>query len=151
MFTKTDDEPGGCGHVCGDDSGTHKLEVSLWQFAGVDPTAAHGSWYREVGAGMGATLNMASAMDGYTLADRATWLSFKNKGNLALLLEGDARLFNQYGVILVNPAKHRHVKAADGQTFIHWLLSDRGQHAIAEFRIEGEQVFFPNAKKRGSN
>jgi tungstate transport system substrate-binding protein len=100
---------------------------------------------------MGATLNMASAMDGYTLADRATWLSFKNKGNLALLLEGDARLFNQYGVILVNPAKHRHVKAADGQTFIHWLLSDRGQHAIAEFRIEGEQVFFPNAKKRGSN
>jgi tungstate transport system substrate-binding protein len=134
----------------GDDSGTHKLEVSLWQMARVDPTAARGSWYREVGAGMGATLNMAGAMDGYTLTDRATWLSFKNKGELALLVEGDARLFNQYGVILVNPEKHRHVKAADGQAFIDWLLSDHGQQAIAEFRIEGEQVFFPNAKQRGS-
>jgi tungstate transport system substrate-binding protein len=131
----------------GDDSGTHKLEVSLWQAAGVSPTAASGSWYREVGAGMGATLNMASAMGGYALTDRATWLSFKNTGGLALLVEGDARLFNQYGVILVNPEKHRHVKAADGQTFIDWLLSDRGQQAIAAFHIQGEQLFFPNAKQ----
>ena len=135
----------------GDDSGTHKLEMSLWQAAVIDPSGAHNSWYREVGAGMGATLNTARAMDGYTLTDRATWLSFKNTGELALLVEGDTRLFNQYGVILVNPAKHGHVKATDGQAFIDWLLSDHGQHAIAEFRIEGEQVFFPNAKKRGSH
>ena len=134
----------------GDDSGTHKLEMSLWQAAGVNPAAASGSWYREVGAGMGATLNTASAMDGYTLTDRATWLSFKNTGELALLVEGDTRLFNQYGVILVNPAKHGHVKAADGQAFIYWLLSERGQQAIAAFRIAGAQVFFPNAKKGGS-
>jgi tungstate transport system substrate-binding protein len=134
----------------GDDSGTHKLEMSLWQAAGVNPAAASGSWYREVGAGMGATLNTASAMDGYTLTDRATWLSFKNTGELALLVEGDTRLFNQYGVILVNPAKHGHVKATDGQAFIDWLLSDHGQQAIAAFRIAGAQVFFPNAKKSGS-
>jgi tungstate transport system substrate-binding protein len=134
----------------GDDSGTHKLEVSLWQAAGVDRTTASGSWYREVGAGMGATLNTASAMGGYALTDRGTWISFKNKGELAILVEGDVRLFNQYGVILVNPAKHRHVKAADGQAFINWLISDKGQKAIADFRIEGEQVFFPNAKQSGS-
>jgi tungstate transport system substrate-binding protein len=134
----------------GDDSGTHKLEVSLWQAAGVNLHTASGSWYRELGAGMGATLNTASAMGGYALTDRGTWISFKNRGELAILVEGDPRLFNQYGVILVSPEKHRHVKAADGQTFIDWLISDRGQQAIADFRIEGEPVFFPNAKKTGS-
>jgi tungstate transport system substrate-binding protein len=134
----------------GDDSGTHKLEVSLWKAAGVDVAAGSGSWYREVGAGMGATLNTASAMGGYALTDRGTWISFKNKAEHAIVVAGDSRLFNQYGVILVNPAKHTHVKAKDGQAFIDWLISDEGQQAIAAFRIEGEQVFFPNAKKGGS-
>jgi tungstate transport system substrate-binding protein len=134
----------------GDDSGTHKLEVQLWGAAGVDVKHASGSWYREVGAGMGATLNAASGLDGYTISDRGTWISFQNKGTLALLVEGDARLFNQYGVILVNPAKHAHVKANDGQAFIDWLTSDQGQQAIADFRIAGQQLFFPNANKGGS-
>jgi tungstate transport system substrate-binding protein len=134
----------------GDDSGTHKLELELWKAAGVDAAAGNGSWYRETGAGMGATLNTASAMSAYALADRGTWISFKNKGDLTILVEGDPRLFNQYGVILVNPAKHPHIKAQDGQAFIDWLISDRGQQAIAEFRVEGEQLFFPNAKKGGS-
>jgi tungstate transport system substrate-binding protein len=134
----------------GDDSGTHKLELSLWKTAGVNVAAASGTWYREAGAGMGATLNTASGLDAYTLTDRGTWLSFKNRGNLLVLVEGDRRLFNQYGVILVNPQKHPHVKATDGQAFIDWLLSDNGQQAIAAFRIEGEQAFFPNARKRGS-
>jgi tungstate transport system substrate-binding protein len=134
----------------GDDSGTYKLERSLWKAAGVDVAAASGTWYREAGAGMGATLNTAGGLDAYTLTDRGTWISFKNRGNLAILIEGDNRLFNQYGVILVNPKKYPHVKAADGQTFIDWLRSDTGQQAIAAFRIEGEQAFFPNAQKRGS-
>jgi tungstate transport system substrate-binding protein len=134
----------------GDDSGTHKLELSLWQAAGVDLAAASGTWYREAGAGMGATLNTASGLDAYSLTDRGTWISFKNRGNLAILVEGDRRLFNQYGVTLVNPKKHPHVKATDGQVFIDWLLSDKGQQAIAAFRIEGEQAFFPNARKSGS-
>lgn len=134
----------------GDDSGTHKLELSLWKTASVDVTAAGGSWYREAGTGMGATLNTASALDAYSLTDRGTWLSFKNRGNLLVLVEGDRRLFNQYGVILVNPAKHPHVKARDGQTFLDWLLSATGQQAIAAFRMEGEQAFFPNARKNGS-
>jgi tungstate transport system substrate-binding protein len=134
----------------GDDSGTHKLELSLWKAAGVDVSAASGTWYREAGAGMGATLNTASGLDAYSLTDRGTWISFKNRGNLAIPVEGDGRLFNQYGVMLVNPKKHPHVKATDGQTFIDWLLSDKGQQAIAAFRIEGEQAFFPNARKTGS-
>jgi tungstate transport system substrate-binding protein len=134
----------------GDDSGTHKLELTLWEAAGVDVKRASGSWYREAGSGMGATLNTASGLDGYTISDRGTWISFKNKGALTLLVEGDPRLFNQYGVILVNPAKHAHVKAKDGQAFIGWLTSEQGQKAIADFRIEGQQLFFPNAKKGGS-
>jgi tungstate transport system substrate-binding protein len=134
----------------GDDSGTHKLELSLWKAAGVDVAEASGTWYRAAGAGMGATLNTASGLDAYSLTDRGTWISFKNRGNLAILIEGDRRLFNQYGVMLVNPKKHPHVKATDGQTFIDWLLSDKGQQAIAAFRIEGEQAFFPNARKSGS-
>jgi tungstate transport system substrate-binding protein len=134
----------------GDDSGTHKLELTLWEAAGVDVKRASGSWYREAGSGMGATLNTASGLNGYTISDRGTWISFKNKGALTLLVEGDPRLFNQYGVILVNPAKHAHVKAKDGQAFIGWLTSEQGQKAIADFRIEGQQLFFPNAKKGGS-
>jgi len=134
----------------GDDSGTHKLELGLWKAAGVDVSAASGTWYREAGAGMGATLNTASGLEAYSLTDRGTWSSFKNRGNLAILLEGDKRLFNQYGVMLVNPKKHPHVKALEGQRFIDWLLSDTGQQAIAAFRIEGEQAFFPNARKSGS-
>ena len=134
----------------GDDSGTHKLELSLWKTAGVNVAAASGTWYREAGAGMGATLNTASGLDAYSLTDRGTWISFKNRGNLLILVEGDSRLFNQYGVMLVNSKKHPHVKAMDGQTFIDWLLSDKGQQAIAAFRVEGEQAFFPNARKTGS-
>lgn len=134
----------------GDDSGTHKLEVSLWREAGVAVAKASGTWYRETGAGMGATLNTASAMGAYTLTDRGTWLSFANKGELTILVEGDVRLFNQYGVILVNPAKHPHVKAEAGQAFIDWLISDDGQQAIAAFTIAGQPPFFPNAKKGGS-
>jgi tungstate transport system substrate-binding protein len=134
----------------GDDSGTHQLEWSLWEAAGIDVKKASGSWYREAGSGMGATLNMASGLDGYTISDRGTWISFKNKGQLAIAVEGDPRLFNQYGVILVNPTKHAHVKAEDGRAFIDWLISDQGQKAIADFRIEGQQLFFPNAKTGGS-
>jgi tungstate transport system substrate-binding protein len=133
----------------GDDSGTHKLELSLWEAAGIEVKQASGAWYREAGAGMGATLNTASGLDGYTISDRGTWISFKNKGRLAIVAEGDPRLFNQYGVILVNPAKHAHVKAEDGQAFVDWLISDQGQKAIAAFQLEGEQLFFPNAKKGG--
>jgi tungstate transport system substrate-binding protein len=133
----------------GDDSGTHKLELSLWEASGIEVKQASGAWYREAGAGMGATLNTASGLDGYTISDRGTWISFKNKGRLAIVAEGDPRLFNQYGVILVNPAKHAHVKAKDGQAFVDWLISDQGQKAIAAFQLEGEQLFFPNAKKGG--
>jgi tungstate transport system substrate-binding protein len=134
----------------GDDSGTHKLEMSLWEATGIDVKKASGSWYREAGSGMGATLNTASGLDGYTISDRGTWISFKNKGRLAIVVEGDPRLFNQYGVILVDPAKHAHVKAKDGQVFIDWLISDQGQKAIADFQVEGQQLFFPNAKQGGS-
>ncbi len=129
----------------GDDSGTHKKERSLWQAAGIDPAAHSGAWYRETGSGMGATLNTAAALDAYALTDRGTWISFNNKAGLALQVEGDPRLFNQYGVILVNPARHPHVKAADGQALIDWLRSAAGQAAIGEFRIAGERLFTPNA------
>ena len=130
----------------GDDSGTHKKELSLWQDAGVDVDEASGSWYRETGSGMGATLNTASGMDAYVLSDRATWLSFGNKGNLEILVEGDPQLFNQYGIILVNPEKHPHVKAEAGQKFIDWVLSEEGQQLIGDYKINGQQAFFPNAK-----
>lgn len=126
----------------GDDSGTHKAELALWKQAGIEPS---GSWYRELGAGMGQTLNTSAQMPAYTLTDRATWLSFENKGPLEIVVEGDAKLFNQYGVILVNPEKHPHVKAAQGQAFIDWLVSPEGQGAIAGYKINGQQLFFPNA------
>lgn len=128
-----------------DNSGTHKKEMVLWKAAGVDPTGASGTWYRETGSGMGATLNIASGMSAYTLTDRGTWISFKNRGDLHILAEGDADLFNQYGVILVNPAKHPHVKAELGQAFIDWILGDAGQNAIANYKLDGQQLFFPNA------
>jgi len=130
----------------GDDSGTHKKELGLWQEAGVDVATASGGWYRETGAGMGATLNTASGMNAYALSDRATWLKFGNKGELEILVEGDPKLFNQYGIILVNPSKHPHVKARAGQEFIDWVLSEEGQSAIGDYQIEGQQGFFPNAK-----
>jgi tungstate transport system substrate-binding protein len=130
----------------GDDSGTHKAELRLWKAAGVDVKAASGMWYREAGQGMGATINVASGSNAYVLSDRATWSAFKNKGELKILVQGDPRLFNPYGVILVNPGKHPNVKAAEGQAFIDWIISPEGQAAIAAFRIEGEQQFFPAAK-----
>jgi tungstate transport system substrate-binding protein len=130
----------------GDDSGTHKAETGIWRQASVDPTGASGAWYRELGAGMGATLNAASAMDAYTLTDRATWLAFENPGELKLMVEGDPLLFNQYGVIAINPERHPHVKHQDAGRFVEWLLSPPGQGAIGGFRLRGTQVFFPNAK-----
>ncbi len=130
----------------GDDSGTHKRELGLWNSAGVDVTAASGTWYRETGSGMGATLNTAAAMDAYALTDRGTWLAFRNKGTLEVLVENDPALLNQYGVILVNPDRHPHVKAAPGQAFIDWLLSEEGQAAIGSFRINGQPAFIPNAR-----
>ena len=129
----------------GDDSGTHKKELALWRAAGVDTARASGTWYRETGSGMGATLNTASAMQGYALADRGTWLSFRNRAGMRVLVEGDERLFNPYGVILVNPKRHPHVKADLGQAFIAWLISTEGQAAIGAFRINGEVLFKPNA------
>ena len=129
----------------GDDSGTHKRELGLWRAAGIDVEAASGSWYRESGAGMGTTLNIASGMGAYALSDRGTWLNFSNKGDLVILVTGDQRLFNPYGVILVNPERHPHVKATDGQAFIDWLLSPDGQRAVAAYRIDGQPVFFPSA------
>ena len=129
----------------GDNSGTHFAEVELWKAAGVDIAAAKGPWYRETGSGMGATLNTASGMNAYALTDRGTWLSFKNRGELGIVVEGDRRLFNQYGVMLVNPAKHPHVKKQLGQAFIDWLVSTEGQSAIAAYKIGAEQLFFPNA------
>jgi tungstate transport system substrate-binding protein len=129
----------------GDDSGTHKGELKLWREAGVDVKAASGGWYREAGQGMGATLNTAVGMGAYTFTDRATWSSFKNRSDFRIAVEGDKRLFNQYGVILVNPAKHPRVKADLGQQFIDWLISAEGQNAIRAFRINGEPQFFPNA------
>lgn len=129
----------------GDRSGTHEAELRLWKIAGVDLAASKGDWYREIGQGMGAALNMASSSNAYLISDRGTWLAFKNRGELAILTEGDKRLFNQYGVMLVNPAKHSGVKAGDGQAFIDWLISPAGQAAIADYRVGGEQLFFPNA------
>ena len=134
----------------GDDSGTHKKELDLWSLAGFDPGSARGDWYRELGAGMGATLNIAAAMNAYTLTDRATWVAFQNKRDLTILSEGDPVLNNPYGVILVNPARHAHTRAADGQIFIDWLVSERGQAAIAQFRVGGQQLFFPNSETDGS-
>jgi tungstate transport system substrate-binding protein len=129
----------------GDRSGTHEAELRLWKIAGIDIAASKGDWYREIGQGMGPALNMASSSNAYLLSDRGTWLSFKNKGDLAILTEGDKRLFNQYGVMLVNPAKHPNVKAADGQTFVDWLVSPKGQQTIAGYKVGGEQLFFPDA------
>jgi tungstate transport system substrate-binding protein len=133
----------------GDKSGTHAAELRYWQEAGVDAGAAWGEWYKDIGQGMGPALNTAAALNAYTLADRGTWLSFKNRGDLAILVEGDKRLFNQYGVMLVNPVKHPHVKAADGQAFVDWLVSREGQNAIAEYKVGGEQLFFANASSAG--
>ena len=128
----------------GDDSGTHKAEMALWRETGLDVEAASGTWYRESGTGMGATLNIAASMNAYALTDRATWAAFGNKGNLVIRIEGDERLLNPYGVILVNPAKHPNVKAELGQKFIDWLTGPEGQAAIASFQINGEQLFFPS-------
>jgi tungstate transport system substrate-binding protein len=132
----------------GDKSGTHAAELRYWKAAGVEKPA--GAWYRETGSGMGPTLNTAAGMDAYALADRGTWLNFKNRGELVVLVEGDRRLFNQYGVILVNPAKHAHVKRELGQKFIDWIVSPRGQAAIAAYRIGAEPLFFPNAGQSGA-
>jgi len=129
-----------------DDSGTHKAEMKLWKEAGIDPTAASGGWYRETGSGMGQTLNTGIGMGAYVLTDRATWVAFGNKGDYGIAVEGDARLFNQYGVILVNKDKLANVKADLGQAFVDWLISKEGQDAIAGFEVEGQQLFFPNAK-----
>jgi tungstate transport system substrate-binding protein len=133
----------------GDDSGTDKAEKRLWQEAGIDIKAASGRWYKDTGSGMGPTLNTAAAMDAYTLSDRGTWLSFQNRRNLAITVEGDKRLFNQYGVILVNPARHPTVKEALGRRFIDWLVSPDGQQTIASYKINGAQLFFPNATSGG--
>ena len=131
----------------GDRSGTHFAELQLWKAAGIDIARDKGPWYRDTGSGMGPTLNTAAGMNAYALADRGTWLSFKNRGDLVISVEGDQRLFNQYGVILVNPAKHAHVKQDMGQAFIDWIVSSEGQAAIAAYKIGGEQLFFPNAKR----
>lgn len=133
----------------GDKSGTHAAELRYWKDAGVDLAAVKGDWYKEIGQGMGPALNTASAQNAYVLADRGTWLSFKNRGELGVLVEGDQNLFNQYGVMLVNPAKHPHVKATEGQALIDWLVSPEGQKTIAEYKIGGEQLFFPNAAGSG--
>jgi tungstate transport system substrate-binding protein len=130
----------------GDKSGTHFAELQLWKAAGIDIAKQKGPWYRDTGSGMGPTLNTASGMNAYALTDRGTWLSFKNRGDLVISVEGDKRLFNQYGVILVNPAKHPHVKRDMGQAFIDWIVSREGQQAIAAYKIDGEQLFFPNAE-----
>ncbi|MDX1593375.1 MAG: substrate-binding domain-containing protein [Gammaproteobacteria bacterium] len=131
----------------GDNSGTHKKEVALWKQAGVDIEAASGSWYRETGSGMGATLNAAVGMGAYALTDRGTWISFKNKGDHAIAVEGDDDLFNQYGVILVNPEKHPKVNVEAGQIFIDWITGPEGQAAIADYELGGQQLFFPNASR----
>jgi tungstate transport system substrate-binding protein len=133
----------------GDRSGTHVAELALWKLAGIDIAAAKGPWYREIGQGMGAALNTASAMNGYVLSDRGTWISFKNRGDLDILVQGDERLFNQYGVMLVNPQKYPSVKKDLGQTFIDWLISPEGQATIAGYKIGGQQLFFPDAAKGG--
>ena len=129
----------------GDKSGTHAAELNLWKAAGLDPAGTKPGWYREIGQGMGAALNTAGAMGAYVLSDRGTWISFKNKGELEISVEGDQRLFNQYGIILVNPQKHPSVKKELGQAFIDWVVSAEGQNAIRAYKIEGQQLFFPNA------
>ena len=129
-----------------DKSGTHAAEVRYWKSAGIDIAKQKGPWYKETGSGMGPALNTASSMGGYILADRGTWLSFKNRGDLAVLVEGDQKLFNQYGIMLVNPARHAHVKQDFGNAFIAWVVSPEGQRAIADYKIGGEQLFFPNYK-----
>ena len=134
----------------GDKSGTHSAELALWKQAGIDIAMTKGPWYREIGQGMGAALNTAGAMDGYVLSDRGTWISFRNRGDLEITVEGDRRLFNQYGVMLVNPDKYPSVKQALGQAFIDWLISAEGQAVIGGYKIDGQQLFFPNAEKKGS-
>ena len=134
----------------GDRSGTHAAELELWKAAGIDIGKDKGPWYKEIGQGMGAALNTASASNAYVLADRGTWLSFKNRGDLDILVAGDKRLFNQYGVMLVNPEKHPHVKKELGQAFIDWLVSPEGQKAIADYKVNGDQLFFPNATVPGA-
>jgi tungstate transport system substrate-binding protein len=134
----------------GDRSGTHAAELALWIVAGIDIASAKGAWYREIGQGMGAALNTAGAMDAYVLSDRGTWISFKNRGDLDIIVEGDKRLFNQYGVMLVNPEKHPSVKKQLGQAFVDWLISAEGQAAIANYKINGQQLFFPDGDKKGS-
>ena len=134
----------------GDKSGTHAAELRYWKAAGIDLATASGikgPWYRDTGSGMGPALNTAASMNAYILADRGTWLNFRNRGELGIVVEGDKALFNQYGVILVNPARHAHVKQADGQAFIDWVVSPAGQQTIADYKIGGEQLFFPNAAK----
>src|SRR5215468_11188811 len=133
-----------------DRSGTHIAELELWRDAGINIATEKGRWYREIGQGMGPALNMAAALNAYVLSDRGTWLAFRNRGDLAILVEGDKRLFNQYGVMLVNPAKHPMVKKEAGQTFIDWLVSKKGQEAIAGYKIDGQQLFFPNADQAGA-
>lgn len=134
----------------GDDSGTHKTELALWEAAGVDVAAASGGWYRETGSGMGATLNTGTGMGAYVLTDRATWISFGNKGAYRIAVEGDERTFNQYGISLVNKEKLPNVKADLGQQFVDWVISEEGQQVIADYRIDGQQLFFPNARPSGS-
>jgi tungstate transport system substrate-binding protein len=134
----------------GDRSGTHAAELALWKQAAIDIAAGKGPWYREIGQGMGAALNAASGMNGYVLSDRGTWISFKNRGDLQIVVEGDKRLFNQYGVMLVNPEKYPSVKKELGQAFVDWLISPEGQAAIAGYKIDGEQLFFPDAEKKGA-
>jgi tungstate transport system substrate-binding protein len=132
----------------GDRSGTNAAELRYWKAAGVDLATAKGPWYKEIGQGMGPALNTSAATNAYTLSDRGTWLSFKNRGDLVILVEGDRLLFNQYGVMLVNPQKHPHVKVAEGQSFVDWLISPEGQKTIAGYKINGEQLFFPNAQSK---
>jgi tungstate transport system substrate-binding protein len=134
----------------GDKSGTHGAEIALWKAAGIEIEPAPGPWYKAIGQGMGAALNTANASGAYVLSDRGSWLNFRNKGDLALLVERDKRLFNQYGVMLVNPDKHKHVKNELGQAFIDWLVSAEGQTAIAGYKIGGQQLFFPNANAPGA-
>ena len=135
----------------GDKSGTHFAELQFWKAAGIDIAKDKGPWYRDTGSGMGPTLNTAAGMNAYALTDRGTWLSFKNRADLVISVEGDQRLFNQYGVILVNPAKHPHVKKEMGQAFVDWIVSAEGQGAIAAYKIGGEQLFFPNAERRDAS
>jgi tungstate transport system substrate-binding protein len=134
----------------GDRSGTHIAEIALWKAAGIDIEKEKGDRYKSIGQGMGAALNTASASNAYVLSDRGTWLSFKNPGSLAIVVEGDKRLFNQYGVMLVNPEKHPSVKKELGQQFIDWLVSPEGQKAIADYKINGKQLFYPNAGEPGA-